>query len=132
MGYGQIVKPVADDLTAQNESPGALAGATGADQLTTSFKTKVYRKRAEAATALCHAIADCDPRDACEIMRAALGDLSIGTPVPPLDSVMAEASFWADMATPHEWDAYALACVNRMAPKRKAAFLAYAGGHHNG
>lgn len=54
--------------------------------------------------------------------------MAAGWPVPPLLSIMDEASFWADLALPQELDAYAVACVSRMAPKRKAAFLAYVGG----
>lgn len=112
------------------ENPGALAGATGADQHgeEVSFKTEHYRNRAKAATALCHAIADCDPDDAAQIMAAALSDLSAGMPIAPLFGVMEQAAFWADLATPPELDAYALAGTNRMAPARRAAFLAYLGG----
>ncbi len=58
-----------------NENPGALAGATGADLHTITFVSTEYRKRAEAATDLCHAIADCDPEDAIVILDAALTDL---------------------------------------------------------
>ncbi len=59
---------------AKNENPGAL-GATGAVSNEQAFKTVYYFNRATAATALCHAIADCDPADACEVMTAALTDL---------------------------------------------------------
>ena len=56
----------------QNENPGALAGATGGDKFGTLIGYLGYRKRAEAATALCFAIADCDPDDASVILDAAL------------------------------------------------------------
>jgi hypothetical protein len=51
-----------------------------------------------------------------------------GQPIAPLFNHMDEASFWADMATPDELDAYALASFNRMAPKRQAAFLGFIQG----
>jgi len=107
----------------KNENPGALAGATGAYSKAVSFKTKQYRNRAEAATALCHAIAECDPQDACEIMAAALEDL--GSPLPVLLSAMDDARWWASFATPNELKAYALACFEVMCPKVRAAFLGH-------
>ena len=121
---------VQTDLTPENENPGALGGATGAEQLEMVYTSEEYRNRAVAATALCHAIADCDPEDAALIMAAALADLAAGMPIAPLIGAMDEAAFWADLATPSELDAYALACTNRMAPTRRTAFLAYVGGLH--
>lgn len=115
----------------ENENPGALAGATGADQLGTSFRTEEYQRRAEAATALCLAIAECEPEDAGPILEAALLSLGAGQPIPPLLSLMEEASTWADFATGAERKAYALACFTRMPPADRAGFLAYVtgGGH---
>jgi hypothetical protein len=40
---------------------------------------------------------------------------------------MDQAAWWADFALPVELDAYALACVNRMTPPRRTAFLNYVG-----
>ncbi len=40
---------------------------------------------------------------------------------------MAEASFWADTATPAEHAAYALAAFNRLRPEGQAAFLRHVG-----
>ena len=114
--------------TAEVENPGALAGATGAICIEQVFKTKHYRNRAEAATALCHAIAECDPDDASQIMAVALADLSAGQPVAPLFSFMDQAAFWADFALVPELKAYALACYSRLPAKDQAAFLAYIGG----
>jgi len=111
--------------SAEMENPGALAGATGADQLGISFKTEEYRKRAEAATALAHAIADCHPQDACEIMAAALQDLSVGTPLPVFVSAMDDARWWASCASTAELKAFALACFEAMRPKVRDAFLGY-------
>jgi len=74
------------------------------------------------------ALTELDPHDAAEVAALFLPDDFAGPPGPAFDSVIAEASFWADMASPSELDAYALATVTRMAPARRAAFLTYAGG----
>ena len=108
-----------------NENPGALAGATGAVIEAGRFKTKEYLQRAEAATALCYAIGDCHRDDAVVIMEAALADLSAGTPLPVFLTAMSDARWWASFAAPHELKAYALACVEAMQPKIRAAFLTY-------
>ena len=62
-------------LPVSNESPGALAGATGAGSIELAFRSTDYRMRAEAATSLCLAIANCAPQDAVIVMSAALADL---------------------------------------------------------
>jgi len=110
------------------ENPGALAGATGANTIEQAFKTKDYRNRADAATALCEAIADCDQTDACTIMEAALADLYLPWPDRLSSFAMTDARAWADFATPRELKAYALACFEKMRPKVQAAFLAHVGG----
>ena len=89
------------------------------------FKTDHYRKRAAAASDLCKAIADCDPADACEIMAAALADLSAGMPMAPLFGYMDQATFWASLAPRPERKAYALATFLTLTPKEQAGFLAY-------
>ena len=116
----------------ENESPEDRAGSTGADQLGISFKTEEYRKRAEASTALCLAIAQCEPEDAAPILEAALLSMTAGWPVPPLLSLMEEACTWADFATGAERKAYALACHTRMPATDRAAFLAYVTGGGDG
>ncbi|NUB42872.1 hypothetical protein GEU84_000610 [Fertoebacter nigrum] len=123
VGYADF----ASALNPANENPGALAGATGGiqDNKAISFKTEHYRNRADAATALCHAIAECDPRDAREIMDAALADLAMGSPLPVFLSAMDDARWWASFATPPELKAYALACFEAMRPKVRVAFLAH-------
>ena len=108
-------------------NPGALAGATGADSKSNIFKTEEYRNRAIMATALCHAIADCDPRDACQIMAAALDDLSAGMPGAPLFSYMDQAAWWSDLASEPELKAYLLACWTRLSPRVQDDFLAFIG-----
>ena len=61
-------------------------------------------------------------------MSAALGDMCLGAPIPPLLSVMDEARSWAEWATPVEHKAYALACYSAMPPKAQAGFLAHVMG----
>ena len=115
----------------ENENPGALAGATGADQLGISFKTEEYRERAKAATALCDAIAACHRVVAVTLMDAALWDLRAGAPGPVFLSIMQEAEDWADFATVSERKAWCLASWNRLPASDRAAFLAHvAGGGH--
>ena len=92
------------------------------------FKTDHYRKRAAAATALCHAIAECDPADACEIMAAALADLSAGMPMAPLFGYMDQATFWASLASRPERKAYCLASFLSLPQADQRAFLAYVQG----
>ena len=118
----------AESVLAQNETPVALAGATGANDFAKLFKSEEYLNRAEAATGLCHAIAACNPFDACEIMAAALDDLSAGMPVAPLFSFMDQAAFWADFSPVPELKAYLLACYNRLPRADQLAFLAYVRG----
>lgn len=109
------------------ENPGALAGATGAGKTEHTFASPQYRLRAERATTLCLAIADCEREDAAPILEAALLSMSAGHPTPPLLGIMDAAAWWADFALPIELDAYALACFNRMTPQRRTAFLNYVG-----
>ncbi|PRX37916.1 hypothetical protein SAMN05216257_105115 [Meinhardsimonia xiamenensis] len=82
------------------------------------------RERAALAFA---ALAALDREDAIFTAEAALCT-GAGQPIPPLLGFMDEAAFWADMAEPDELDAYALACVQAMAPSRRAAFLEYMKG----
>ena len=111
-------------LTPANENPGALAGATGADQFK-SVVPEYYSTNLSPTMALCLAIVKCDPHDAALIMEKALSDLTFGEPRPTLFSVMDDASWWADYATPAELKAYALACFNRLSATDQRAFLAY-------
>jgi len=107
------------------ESPGALAGATGAMSSELTFKSEEYRNRAAAATALCNAIADCHRDDAVVLMSAALTDMSAGAPLLQVwVDALDDARWWASFATPLEHKAYALACFDALRPKSQAAFLA--------
>ena len=111
--------------TPANENPGAVATATGANQHEITFTRKAYRTRADAATALCHAFAACEPEDAITLMSGILDRMRAGMPGAPLFGIMHEAAFWADMATPAELKAYALASYARMSAPVQRDFLAY-------
>lgn len=111
------------------ENPGALAGATGAEQSGHSFKSAEYRLRAERATSLCLCIADMPPEDSAPILWAALDEFHRqGFPASPLVNVMQHASEWASEATENELKAYAVAAARRMNPATREAFLVYMRG----
>jgi hypothetical protein len=82
------------------------------------------RQRAALAYA---ALLSQDNEDARLTAETALSE-GAGQPMAPLFNYMDQAAFWADMATPDELDAYALASFNRMAPQRQAAFLGFVQG----
>lgn len=108
-----------------NENPGALAGATGAEYEVSHFKEEEYRKRAEAATALCRSIAQCDRDDAVLILSAALVDLSMGAPLPVWLSALDDARWWASLATEIELKAFLLASFEALRPTARRAFLVH-------
>ena len=111
--------------TSETKNPGASGNATGANSTDLAIVSEEYRLRAAHATTLCYAISNCDPRDACHIMAAALDDLSAGMPGAPLFSFMDAANWWADLASEPELKAYLLACWTRLSPKAQTAFLRY-------
>ena len=120
------------ELTPANENPGERAGSTWAKGIGQVTVETDYLKDRATATALCHAILDCDPDDARKIMLVAFERLALpapyGMPVAPFLGAMDEADFWADMATLTELKAYCLACFTRMPAKAQVAFLGYVGG----
>ena len=69
MAYAESVKP-AD--ARENENPGALAGATGADLHSSVVADEDSLKRTEAARALAAAVSDCDPRDRIPLLKRLL------------------------------------------------------------
>lgn len=110
------------------ESPSALAGATGADiQDWLSWIDHNIRREA-AARNLAAATLDCDPSDRLELLERFHDALRPGFPITAFGSVMAEAAFWADTASPAERKAYTLACFNRMPLHEQMAFLDYVQG----
>lgn len=106
-------------------NPGAAATASGADIVLENTTPEYYQTSLTPSMALCVAIVKCDPHDAALIMERALSDMARGMPIAPLLSAMDEAAFWADLATPVELKAYALACFNRLSVTDQGAFLAY-------
>jgi hypothetical protein len=110
---------------AEKENPGASGNATGTDNIDLAITCTEYRLRLENARTLAFAIGQCDPRDACHIMAAALDDLSAGMPGAPLFSFMDHANWWADFASEPELKAYLLACWTRLSPAAQSAFLGY-------
>ena len=110
---------------ANKKDPDVQGGATEADYFNRAFISADFRKRAEAATALAWAIANCDREDAVVLLTAALADLSSGAPLPLFTAAMDEARWWASFAAPHELKAYMLACFEAMNPEVRAAFLRY-------
>lgn len=107
----------------ENENPGASGNATGAENIDLAITSTEYRLRLEHARTLAFSIGQCDPRDACWIMAAALDHLSAGMPGAPLFSFMDQANWWADWASEPELKAYLLASWTRLSPKAQAAFL---------
>lgn len=107
------------------ETPEALAGATGEVGLSSELVAEQYRLRADAATALCHAIAECHRDDAVIIMDAALADLSMGSPLPVFLDSLDDARWWASYAAPQELRAFAYAVYEAMSREMQARFRAF-------
>ncbi|MGB3313278.1 MAG: hypothetical protein WBB85_02605 [Albidovulum sp.] len=99
----------------QNENPGALAGATGAEIETASFKTASYRLRAEWANALVFCLGEVHADDAAQICAAYLDRLRTSGPAHPfLNEVREEAEYWAYCAHVPELEAVVLAGLRRL------------------
>jgi len=73
------------------------------------------------------ALKSLDRDDAAKTMQAVRSE-GAGQPIAPLFNAMDEATFWADLATPEELDAYTFASFKRMSPARQAAFLNFVQG----
>lgn len=117
------------DFGLENENPGALARAAGADMQTNTDRGDDTLIRLHAARALADATAACDPDDRVLLLERLLDTLRPGWPIPAfMGRVMEEAGFWADMASRVELKAYALACYRRMTPADQAAFLGFVQG----
>ena len=114
----------------ERKRPGDEARPPNSPDSEFHLHTNEIETRKQAATALAEAIAECHPVDACQIMAAALDDLSVGDPVPPLDAADAWAENWASIATPHEIEAVFGAALERLdntalgIKARKRLFLA--------
>lgn len=77
--------------------------------------------------ALIQALLDCDRDDRLPFLEALTEGLRAGAPLPAFGHVMAEANFWADMASRAERKAYCAACFARLSPADQAGFLSFAG-----
>lgn len=84
--------------------------------------------REQAAVRFTNALRAVPPDDRLSLMEAMFHALRPGMPIVAFDSLMAEAYFWADRASPSERKAYALACVSRMSQADRASFIAYLTG----
>ena len=126
--YAPIVKPGVAHLTNENAASAATEHGANSDEKSVDLLPGEYQARLTAASRLCHAIADCHPDDACQIMEAALGDLRAGMPIAPFDSIRVEADSWASVATPFEAKAYLWAIWQRMPDQARGRFLGYAQG----
>ena len=109
----------------ENENPGALAGASGADLHSWLEWVDLNIQRESAARSLMEAVLACDPRDRIPLMERFIEAMRPGAPIPAFGSIMAEAAFWADMASTAELKAYSVACYSRMSLTDQAAFLSY-------
>ena len=67
-----VTKSVQTDADPENENPGALAGATGADLRSGRVADEDSLKRIEAARALAAVVSDCDPRDRVPLLKRLL------------------------------------------------------------
>jgi hypothetical protein len=85
-------------------------------------------RRETAARKLAAVTLDCDPCDRLDLLEMLHEAFRAGSPLPAFGSIMAEASDWADWASPAERKAYALACFNRMPARDQSAFLEYVQG----
>ncbi|MFC0812567.1 hypothetical protein ACFHYO_10650 [Paracoccus panacisoli] len=112
------------EMGTENENPGALAGATGADLHGSRVDANYTLTRRAAAIALADAAVDCPPEIRARLLERLLDQFRPAWPMPAfMGRVMEEAGFWADMASRAELKAYALACYRRMPPQDRIAFI---------
>ncbi|MBC9245151.1 hypothetical protein H4P12_00115 [Paracoccus sp. 11-3] len=83
-------------------------------------------RREALAHALISAVIDCDPDDRLPFIEAVYEGLRAGQPVPLFGRLMAEANFWANLASRAERKAYCAASFARLSPADQAAFLSFA------
>ena len=110
---------------AENENPGALAGATGIDHQDWLVWLDNNLKRESAARALSQAVADCDPADRLPFLETLIDALRQGEPSVGFGPIMAEARDWAAWASRAELKAYCLAAYEAMSGRDQAAFLGH-------
>ena len=74
----------------------------------------------------CASLQAAEPELAHTIATGALS--GAGTPLPRLMDLMEDAGWWADLATPEERRAYAVACFNRFSQRERDEFRAFVEG----
>lgn len=117
-------------MSGESITPISHAGGTGAGADLQDWLSWVddNTRREVAAGNLAAATLNCDPSDRLELLELLHEALRRGFPITAFGSVMDEAAFWADGASPAERKAYCLACFNRMPARDQAAFLDYVQG----
>ncbi|WP_246175229.1 hypothetical protein [Paracoccus limosus] len=116
------------NAAAENENPGALAGATGADLEGFWSLFNHNLERQAQASRIIDAVLSCDPEDRVLFLETILDQIRPGWPKSFNIDVMEEAGWWADTASTPERKAYMLACYRRLSRTDKEAFLTYITG----
>ena len=111
----------------ENENPGALAGATGAERHSEWEWLNHTANRLNAQDRFCRAVAELPAEDRAEVLDAALRFFEAGEPSPhAITTMMEDASAWARWASPRERKAYLAAIWTHMNINDRAAFMAWA------
>jgi len=80
-----------------------------------TMRTMAMQGRVWAADNLVAAIHACEPTDAAQIMTAALQSMETDGPQHDLFSaIRRDATYWAELAPPHELQTYALAALRQL------------------
>lgn len=111
------------NAVSENENPGALTGATGAELHSWLEWIDHNMQREAAARRLMNAVLDCPPVDRVPLMEFFIDALRGGAPLPAFGGIMAEARDWVAWASRAERKAYALASFEAMDAQDQAAFL---------
>ena len=90
-----------------------MDGAQDADAVFDEAIASAKLRRAYAES-LCYAIGQCRPKDAAQIMAAALEDMEVGGPDPAFGPLRADAEWWAELAPPHEVQEYVYAGLKQL------------------
>jgi hypothetical protein len=97
------------------ENSGAWVHVADAAKPHLTLLPEDHRTRADLAAQLAQAIADAHPDDACQIMTAALTDLSAGLPpAHPFVSAEEDANWWVTDAAPAQLAAVLAAVLKRL------------------
>lgn len=83
-------------------------------------------RREALAQSLISAVIDCDPVDRLPFIEAIHEGLRAGDPIPAFGHIMAQANFWANLASRAERKAYCAASFARLSPADQSAFLSFA------